>query len=95
MTKNKQQIYPDTPAQRLSDFLYVYYDTEIAKQMRRNPEYAATIILEDIHSGISPVGRLSAYVAALRDASQVMSSKSSPKTKTAKIQLKTSLTGSG
>ena len=73
MTKiNKPKIYLDTPEQRLSDFLFVYYPVDLAKIMKRSPEAAFINILEDIEGGISPMGRLSAYVHALHDAISLM-----------------------
>lgn len=69
---SKPKIYPDTPEQRLSDFLFVYYPDDVARAMRKSPSLAFSNILEDIGYGISPLGRLSSYVRALHDAISLM-----------------------
>lgn len=76
---SKPKIYPDTPEQRLSDFLFVYYPDDVARAMRKSPDLAFSNILEDIGYGISPLGRLSSYVRALHDAIALMGDKAQTK----------------
>lgn len=83
---DKPTEYLDTPKQRLLDFMFVYYPDDVAKRMSKSPEAAFSIILEDIGYGISPIGRLSAYVQALHDAVSLMGD-------TARVKANSALTG--
>lgn len=57
----------------LVDFFWVYYGPKVSRDIDRHPDRAIPLLREALESGISPVGRLSAYARALSAAVSLQS----------------------